>query len=135
MCLAYTSEADPHPELRLESSEVLRLDVEIFSELALVEASLVVPRERQVDVALPEIRALAVVEVSAEGLQASVSRVAKVKTASQFSSVVLLFASRVPSLQPGLLLEAGTGLLWVSAGLALYTGADYLLRAGRGSWK
>ncbi len=70
-----------------------------------------------------------------EGHQASVSRVAKFKTASQFSAVVLLFASRVPSLQPDLLLEAGTDLLWVSAGLALYTGADYLLRLGRGSWK
>ena len=70
-----------------------------------------------------------------EGHQAPVSRVAKFKTASQFSAVVLLFASRVPSLQPDLLLEVGTDLLWVSAGLALYTGADYLLRAGRGSWK
>jgi CDP-diacylglycerol--glycerol-3-phosphate 3-phosphatidyltransferase len=70
-----------------------------------------------------------------EGHQASVSRVAKFKTASQFSAVVLLFASRVPSFQPDLLLEAGTCLLWVSAGLALYTGADYLWRAGRGSWK
>ena len=70
-----------------------------------------------------------------EGHQVPVSRVAKFKTASQFCTVVLLFASRVPSLQPDLLLEAGTCLLWISAGLALYTGADYLLRAGRGSWK
>jgi CDP-diacylglycerol--glycerol-3-phosphate 3-phosphatidyltransferase len=70
-----------------------------------------------------------------EGHQAPVSRVAKFKTASQFSAVVLLFASRVPSFQPDLLLEAGTGLLWVSAGLAIYTGADYLWRAGRGTWK
>jgi CDP-diacylglycerol--glycerol-3-phosphate 3-phosphatidyltransferase len=70
-----------------------------------------------------------------EGLQASVSPVAKLKTATQFSAVVLLFASRVPYWKPGLLFEAGTGLLWVSAGLALYTGADYLLRAWRGSWK
>jgi CDP-diacylglycerol--glycerol-3-phosphate 3-phosphatidyltransferase len=70
-----------------------------------------------------------------EGLQASVSSVAKLKTATQFSAVVLLFASRVPYWKPGLLFEAGTALLWVSAGLALYTGADYLLRAWRGSWK
>jgi CDP-diacylglycerol--glycerol-3-phosphate 3-phosphatidyltransferase len=70
-----------------------------------------------------------------EGLQASVSSVAKLKTATQFSAVVLLFASRVPYWKLGLLFEAGTGLLWVSAGLALYTGADYLLRAWRGSWK
>jgi cardiolipin synthase (CMP-forming) len=70
-----------------------------------------------------------------DGLQASVSSVAKLKTATQFSAVVLLFASRVPHWKPGLLFEVGTGLLWVSAGLALYTGADYLLRAWRGSWK
>jgi len=70
-----------------------------------------------------------------EGHQAPVSRVAKLKTASQFSAVALLFASRVPSFQPDLLPEAGTGLLWVSAGLAIYTGADYFVRAGRGSWK
>lgn len=70
-----------------------------------------------------------------EGLQASVSPVAKLKTATQFSAVVLLFASRVPYWKLGPLSEAGTGLLWVSAGLALYTGADYLLRAWRGSWK
>jgi len=70
-----------------------------------------------------------------EGLKASVSPVAKLKTATQFSAVVLLFASRVPYWTPGPLFEAGTVLLWVSAGLALYTGADYLLRAWRGSWK
>ncbi len=70
-----------------------------------------------------------------EGLSASVSPVAKLKTATQFFAVVLLFAARVPSWKPDLLLGAGTYLLWVSAGLALYTGADYFLRAWRGSWK
>jgi cardiolipin synthase (CMP-forming) len=70
-----------------------------------------------------------------EGLRASVSSIAKLKTATQFSAVVLLFASRVPYWKLGPLFEAGTGLLWASAGLALYTGADYLLRAWRGSWK
>ncbi len=70
-----------------------------------------------------------------EGLSASVSAVAKLKTAAQFSTVVLLFASRAPSWNPDLLLGAGTGLLWISAGLALYTGADYILRAWRGTWK
>jgi CDP-diacylglycerol--glycerol-3-phosphate 3-phosphatidyltransferase len=70
-----------------------------------------------------------------EGLSASVSPVAKLKTAAQLSTVVLLFAARVPSWKPDLLLGTGTDLLWVSAGLALYTGADYFLHAWRGSWK
>ena len=69
------------------------------------------------------------------GLRASVSPVAKLKTAAQFSAVILLFASRIPSWNLRLVVDAGTGLLWASAGLALYTGADYLLRAWRGSWK
>ena len=54
-----------------------------------------------------------------EGLQASVSPIAKLKTATQFSAVVLLFASPVPYWKLGPLFEAGTGLLWASAGLAL----------------
>lgn len=70
-----------------------------------------------------------------EGLRASVSPVAKFKTAAQFFAVILLFASHIPSWNPGLLLDAGSGLLWASAGLALYTGGDYLFRAWRGSWK
>ncbi len=70
-----------------------------------------------------------------EGRRASVSPVAKFKTAAQFSAVILLFASHIPSLKAGLLLDAGAGLLWASAGLALYTGADYIFRAWRGSWK
>jgi cardiolipin synthase len=69
------------------------------------------------------------------GLQASVSPVAKLKTSAQFSAVILLFASRVPYWKPDPLFEVGTGLLWASAGLALYTGGDYLLRAWRRSWK
>ncbi len=69
------------------------------------------------------------------GRRASVSRVSKFKTAAQFFAVILLFASQVPFWKPELLLNAGTGLLWVSAVLALYTGADYLFRAWRGSWK
>jgi cardiolipin synthase len=70
-----------------------------------------------------------------EGHRASVSPVAKFKTAAQFFAVILLFASNVPSGKAGLLLDAGTCLLWASAGLALYTGADYLFHAWRGSWK
>jgi CDP-diacylglycerol--glycerol-3-phosphate 3-phosphatidyltransferase len=70
-----------------------------------------------------------------EGLTASVSVVAKLKTAAQFTATVLLFGSRLRFLEPDRLLQAGIYLLWVSAGLALYTGADYLLRAWRGSWK
>jgi CDP-diacylglycerol--glycerol-3-phosphate 3-phosphatidyltransferase len=70
-----------------------------------------------------------------EGLSAAVSPVAKLKTAAQFSTVVLLFASRVPPWKPDLLLCAGTDLLWLSACLALYTVADYSLHAWRGSWK
>jgi cardiolipin synthase len=70
-----------------------------------------------------------------EGLQGSVSAVAKLKTAAQFFAIISLFASRVPSWQSELSLDAGTDLLWISAGLALYTGADYILSAWRGSWK
>ena len=70
-----------------------------------------------------------------EGLPASVSAVAKLKTAAQFTAALLLFGSRLQFLEPDRLLQAGIYLLWVSAGLALYTGADYLLRAWRGSWK
>ncbi len=70
-----------------------------------------------------------------EGHRACVSPLAKFKTAAQFFAVILLFASNIPSWKAGLLLDAGTGLLWASAGLALYTGGDYLFRAWRGSWK
>lgn len=68
------------------------------------------------------------------GPGASVSPAAKLKTATQFSALAMLFASRLPYFQPGVLHDAGIGLLWLSAGLALYTGADYLLRVWRRSW-
>lgn len=70
-----------------------------------------------------------------DGHRASVSPLAKLKTAAQYFALILLFASTVPSWKAGLLLDAGIGLLWVSASLALYTGGDYLFRAWRGSWK
>lgn len=73
-------------------------------------------------------------DARSKGRAASVSAAAKVKTAAQFSAVIALFASRAPFFQPDLLSRAGIGLLWLSAGLALYTGADYITRAWRGSW-
>ncbi len=73
--------------------------------------------------------------VRSEGLLASVSPLAKLKTAAQFSAVIVLFVSRIPSWNPGWLVDTGTGFLWASAGLALYSGGDYLARAWRGSWK
>jgi CDP-diacylglycerol--glycerol-3-phosphate 3-phosphatidyltransferase len=70
-----------------------------------------------------------------QGLPASVSPLAKAKAAAQFFAAILLFASRVPGRNAQALLDAGIGLLWAAAGLALYTGADYLWRAWRQSWK
>ena len=69
------------------------------------------------------------------GMTAPVSRLAKVKTAAQYSAVILLFASRVPSENAGLLLQAGINVLWAAAALALYAGMDYLWRTWRQSWK
>jgi cardiolipin synthase (CMP-forming) len=66
---------------------------------------------------------------------ASVSWLGKIKTVAQFLAVIALFASRVPGPGSGFLFEAGAGLLWAAAGLALYSGADYLWRARRRSWK
>ena len=68
------------------------------------------------------------------GPGASVSVAAKLKTAAQFSALAMLFASRLPDVPTGVLHGAGIGLLWLSASLALYTGADYFLRAWRRSW-
>jgi CDP-diacylglycerol--glycerol-3-phosphate 3-phosphatidyltransferase len=71
----------------------------------------------------------------AHGTAAPVSRLAKAKTAAQFSAVILLFASRVPFRGADACFQAGAGLIWAAAGLALYTGAEYFWRAWRQSWK
>jgi cardiolipin synthase (CMP-forming) len=69
------------------------------------------------------------------GLAASVSALSKLKTAAQFLAVIALFASRIPSAHADLFFRTGAGLLWASAGLALYTGVDYIWRARRRAWK
>ncbi len=71
----------------------------------------------------------------AQGWTAVASSSAKLKTAAQFLAVVTLLASRIPSPLAGLFFEARAALLWIAAGLALYSGADYLWRAWRQSWK
>ncbi len=68
-------------------------------------------------------------------LAASVSILSKLKTAAQFLAVIALFASRIPTAHADFLFDAGAGLLWAAACLALYTGADYVFRAWRRSWK
>ena len=68
------------------------------------------------------------------GLRAPVSAAAKFKTAAQFSALIMLFASRLPHFEPDVLHAAGTGLLWLSAVLALYSGAEYFAQAWRRSW-
>ncbi len=69
------------------------------------------------------------------GAGAQVSRLAKAKTGAQFFAVILLFSSRVPFSGAEACLQAGAGLIWAAAGLALYTGADYFWRAWRQTWK
>ncbi len=69
------------------------------------------------------------------GLAAPVSPLAKVKAAAQFATVILLFASRIPSRNSEVLSEAGIALLWGAAALTLYTGAVYVWQAWRQSWK
>jgi cardiolipin synthase (CMP-forming) len=69
------------------------------------------------------------------GFPAPVTTLAKFKTAAQYSSVILLFAARVPFQYSAALSGSGTVLLWAAAALTLYTGADYLWHAWRQSWK
>lgn len=71
----------------------------------------------------------------AQGFGASVSFAAKLKTATQYSAVTLLFASRIATQGSDAFLGAGAGLLWASAVLALYSAADYLWRARHRAWK
>jgi cardiolipin synthase (CMP-forming) len=71
----------------------------------------------------------------AQGFGASVSFAAKLKTATQYSAVILLFASRIEAQASDILFIAGAGLVWASAVLALYSAADYLWRARRRAWK
>jgi cardiolipin synthase (CMP-forming) len=69
------------------------------------------------------------------GQAAPVSSAAKIKTAAQFLAVIALFGARASWPGSEALVYAGVGLLWVAAGFALYSGADYLWRSGRRSWK
>jgi cardiolipin synthase len=69
------------------------------------------------------------------GFPAPVSRLAKIKTAAQFASLLLLYAARVPTRNSEVLAEAGDGLLWVASGLTLYTGGNYLWHTWRQTWK
>lgn len=69
------------------------------------------------------------------GQAAPVSWLAKGKTSAQYLAVIALFGARVPWPGSEVLFSVGAGLLWAAAGLALYSGADYLWRAGRQSWK
>lgn len=71
----------------------------------------------------------------AQGFGASVSIAAKLKTATQYSGVILLFASRIEAQTSVILFNAGVSLVWASAVLALYSAADYLWRARRRAWK
>ena len=70
-----------------------------------------------------------------QGHAAPVSLIAKVKTGAQFLAVIALFGARMPWPGSEVLFGAGAVLLWGAAGLALYSGADYLWRARRRSWK
>ncbi len=70
-----------------------------------------------------------------QGTSAPVSCLAKAKTAAQYFAVILLFASRVPFRGADACFQAGAGLIWAAAGLALYTGAEYFWRAWRQTWK
>jgi CDP-diacylglycerol--glycerol-3-phosphate 3-phosphatidyltransferase len=69
------------------------------------------------------------------GFGASVSFAAKLKTATQYSAVILLFASRIEPQASDIVFMAGASLVWAAAGLALYSAADYLWRARRRAWK
>ncbi len=69
-----------------------------------------------------------------QGFGAPVSSLAKFKTALQFSSAIVLFASRVSSRYSEVLSDGGIGLLWAAAGLTLYTGAVYIWHAWRKTW-
>jgi cardiolipin synthase (CMP-forming) len=71
----------------------------------------------------------------AQGFGASVSFAAKLKTATQYAAVILLFASRIETRSSNTLFIAGAGLVWASAILALYSAADYIWRARRRAWK
>ncbi|MBJ7534992.1 CDP-alcohol phosphatidyltransferase family protein [Rhodomicrobium vannielii ATCC 17100] len=68
-----------------------------------------------------------------DGMAAPVSALAKVKTASQYLAVFLLFAA---ALEPGarVLLETGLAVLWIAAGLSLVTAAHYFMRMRENRW-
>ncbi|ADP69388.1 CDP-alcohol phosphatidyltransferase [Rhodomicrobium vannielii ATCC 17100] len=68
-----------------------------------------------------------------DGMAAPVSALAKVKTASQYLAVFLLFAAAI---QPGgrVLLETGLAVLWIAAGLSLVTATHYFMRMRENRW-
>jgi len=67
------------------------------------------------------------------GMAAPVSALAKVKTASQYLAVFLLFAAAIEP-QSRVLLETGLAVLWLAAGLSLFTAATYRLRMRERKW-
>jgi len=72
-------------------------------------------------------------EARRNGMAAPVSALAKVKTASQYLAVFLIFAAAIepPS---RVLLEAGFAALWIAAALSLFTAATYRLRMRERKW-